>query len=754
MANGTQTKAINAPAPPPPQRTLTRSVQQPPVSLEAGPGGGNAFVLWMASIADTFEAWGRNVVKRDMELREFWPTESFLAGAVFTCATSNASLEWELDGPDRTVEVVHELLNQADFGRGWREFAVKVSLDLYTQDNGAFIEIIRSANSPAAPILGISHLDSARCQRTGDLEFPVIYMDIKGTRHKMPWHSVIALAEFPAPITSMYGVQYSAVTRVLRSAQILRDMEIYRGEKAGGRFAEAIYALGGVKSQDIKDVQARMESQADNQGLVRYLGPLIVGSLDPGTQVSVAKLELKSLPEGFDFDQELKWYISSLALGFGRDYQDFAPLPAGNIGTGQQSEVLHLKARGKGPAAFMRMLEQSFNFHGVMPRTVTFRFKEQDIQAEQEEALVKKTRAETRKIQIESFEISPVIARQIAADDGDLKPEYLEVLGEGDVTPEETVEGGEKPTDDSEVGAIIVPPETEVPAEEKMLRATFTNFTRILSQNPQFKQRNPDVMMLLDQAAKEVTLDAKLDGLIRIVQELQSTGLQGTVDEALADSVQEIASKTDQTLQETVGSIQKMFAEGLKRFEAQMRSSVLENVGSEVRKARSDGLDELIDSRLDRSMRQIATDAEKALVQAGQSMREDLSVTAANMSEGLETQTRQINERLDQAVLSFEQENDERRQAITLAVSGLDKALRQIEKTQKAQKSVAELTAQAEAKAEQARLSAVVVKQEILKRDANGRAMLIRKHMASGETLDYDVIRGEDQLIEHLEIRK
>jgi len=135
-------------------------------------------------------------------------------------------------------------------------------------------------------------------------------------------------------------------------------------------------------------------------------------------------------------------------------------------------------------------------------------------------------------------------------------------------------------------------------------------------------------------------------------------------------------------------------------------------------------------------------------------MREDLSVTAANMSEGLETQTRQINERLDQAVLSFEQENDERRQAITLAVSGLDKALRQIEKTQKAQKSVAELTAQAEAKAEQARLSAVVVKQEILKRDANGRAMLIRKHMASGETLDYDVIRGEDQLIEHLEIRK
>ena len=510
MVDAVQTKAVNAPAPPPPQRTLTRSVQQPPVSLEAGPGGGNAFVLWMASIADTFEAWGRNVVKRDMELREFWPTESFLAGAVFTCATSNASLEWELDGPDRTVEVVHELLNQADFGRGWREFAVKVSLDLYTQDNGAFIEIVRQANAAAAPILGIAHLDSARCQRTGDLEFPVIYTDIKGSRHKMPWHSVIALAEFPAPITSMYGVQYSAVTRVLRSAQILRDMAIYRGEKAGGRFAEAIYALGGVKSQDIKDVQARMEAQADNQGLVRYLGPLIVGSLDPGTQVSVAKLELKSLPEGFDFDQELKWYISSLALGFGRDYQDFAPLPAGNIGTGQQSEVLHMKARGKGPAAFMRMLEQAFNFHGVMPRTVTFRFREQDIQAEQEEAEVKKTRAETRKIQIESLEISPVIARQIAADDGDLKPEYLEAIGEGDVTPEETVEGEEKPSEDTAPVEPLATPEAEAPPDTE--KAMFHQLLARAEQSPLLKE-------YLQQSAREIAQAPLIAGLRSTVQE-------------------------------------------------------------------------------------------------------------------------------------------------------------------------------------------------------------------------------------------
>jgi len=561
LGNGTQTKTVNAPAPPPPQRTLTRSVQQPPVSLEAGPGGGNAFVLWMASIADTFEAWGRNVVKRDMELREFWPTESFLAGAVFTCATSNASLEWELDGPDRTVEVVHELLNQADFGRGWREFAVKVSLDLYTQDNGAFIEIVREANSATAPILGISHLDAARCQRTGDLEFPVIYTDIKGSRHKMPWHSVIALAEFPAPITSMYGVQYSAVTRVLRSAQILRDMAIYRGEKAGGRFAEAIYAIGGVKTQDIIDARQRMEAQADNQGLVRYLGPLLFGSLDPGTQVSVAKIELKSLPEGFDFDQELKWYISSLALGFGRDYQDFAPLPAGNIGTGQQSEVLHMKARGKGPAAFMRMLEQAFNFHGVMPRTVTFRFQEQDIQAEQEEAEVKKTRAETRKIQIESLEISPVIARQIAADDGDLKPEYLEAIGEGDVTPEETVEGEEKPSEDTAPVEPLATPESEASPDTE--KAMFRQLLTRAEQSPLLKE-------YLQQSAREIAQAPLIAGLRSTVQESAELFQAGLIEleqvfDARMKGLEAEGHKRSEAMDLAVGSL----AAALKDMETQ-----------------------------------------------------------------------------------------------------------------------------------------------------------------------------------------
>ena len=228
-------------------------------------------------------------------------------------------------------------------------------------------------------------------------------------------------------------------------------MFIYRGEKAGGRFGEAVHVLGGVAQSDIDDVIARSQEGADNQGLVRYLQPMILGSLDPNTKPEVATLELRSLPESFNLDDELRWYIASLALGFGRDYQEFAPLPGGGLGTSQQSYIMHLKSRGKGPATFMNVLETAFNFHGVMPKSVQFEYLEQDIEEEKLVADTKKTRAEERKARIESFEITPEVARQIARDDGDLKEEYLQMFGEEDLTPETVVEEGDKPKPTPEV---------------------------------------------------------------------------------------------------------------------------------------------------------------------------------------------------------------------------------------------------------------------------------------------------------------
>ncbi len=419
----------------PPAEALQRSVQT------AGPGSGMdiaeaSLVLNLASVADSFTAWGTGTQRRDRELREFWPTEPILASAVYSIVIRNAAFHWTLEGPPASVAATQEMLQRADFGKGWRSFLIKLLTDLLTQDNGAFIEVIRATNSPDAAVVGLAHLDARRCIRSSNPDEPVTYRDRKGVLHKLAWYQVQAISEFPSPIESMYGVQLCAVSRVLRAAQLLKDIGIYMREKIAGDNPNAIYLVGGVASQAISDAMEQHKAKQMERGMVRYIVPLIIASLDPTATVNVESIDLKSLPDGFDMDEAMRWYINQLALGFGADYQDFAPLPGSNLGTSTQSAVLHSKSRGKGPASFMQMMEEVFNFQGILPRNVVFAYDEQDVEADIQQAKLEEEKAQTLERLIKAGVITPDAARQMMLDDGLLTQEVFDTLQEGeDVTP-------------------------------------------------------------------------------------------------------------------------------------------------------------------------------------------------------------------------------------------------------------------------------------------------------------------------------
>lgn len=390
------------------------------------------YIFALATVADEFYLWGTSPSLRDRQLRAFWPTEPILASAIGSQSAKYAAFGWTLDGPPRTVAVVQKMLHNVERGEGWNSFIIKTLIDLFTQDNGAMIEIVRAEDSPDSPTISLNHLDSARCIRTGRVLEPITYIDLLGTYHKMKWYQVIPLSEMPSPVETARGLQYCVVTRMLRAAQILRDISVYKREKVSGRFNRAIHLVSGVDRKHMEDALEMQRSQSDDMGLTRYLQPLIVTNLAPDIPVKTDSIELASLPDGFDEEVAMRWYINQLALAFSSDYQDFAPLPAGNLGTSQQSQILHLKSRGKGPALFMSLLEHKFNFHGVMPNTVRFQFGDQDIAQDMSRAELARARASTRDMMIKSGEITPDVARQIAVDVGDLDARYLTEI---DITP-------------------------------------------------------------------------------------------------------------------------------------------------------------------------------------------------------------------------------------------------------------------------------------------------------------------------------
>lgn len=421
----------------PDTEALKKTAQYLP-NYQTWPGTYGVLTMQLASVADDFVPWGRSPWKRDQQLREFWPTENILSGALYSICARNAALDWKIDGPPRTAAAAQDMLHSANLGKGWIDFSVKITLDLLTQDNGAFIELIREADSPTAAVIGLNHLDSARCLRTGDPNVPVVYTDRVGYRHLMKWYQVVGLTELPSPIETMNGMQYCALTRILRAAQILRDISVYQREKIGARGPTSIHLVSGVAQARIEDQMKKDAERGDNQGLMRYLQPTILASLDPAAGVTHVEIPIKSLPEGFNEDIALKWYISTLALGFGRDYQDFAPLPGGGLGTSNQSQILHQKSQGKGPALHIKILEHIFNFRGVLPSTCTWRVDEEDLATDLDQAKVRTEEANETKIMLETGVWTPKFVRQMQVDSGRLTDEQLALLGEDDATTDTT----------------------------------------------------------------------------------------------------------------------------------------------------------------------------------------------------------------------------------------------------------------------------------------------------------------------------
>lgn len=438
----------------------------PSVPLFDGP---QVFLL-MERYANEILPWGGgNYKARDVQLRAFIPEENIFASALGIVGSRNSTFSWHLNGPPRTLNRMQEILEYADRGHGWESLIFKTSVDLYTQDAGAFWELVREEDSESSPIIAINHLDAARCYHTGVWESPVIYQDRRGRYHLLKWYQVITFAEMPATYETYEGLQYCALTRFLRAAQERKAVGIRDYERTNGRDVKSIHLVQGITTQQLTDAIARANSNADAAGLIRYAPPIVVGSISPQASVDVKSIELSKAPEDYHRDEYFKEYIAMLAMAFLTDYQEFSPLPGGNLGTSTQSQILHLKNRGKGPGIFRRLITRAINFR-IMPQNAEFHYDDPDFEAEKTEAEVKKLRAQTRQIRVTSQEITPEVARQIANDEGDLRQEYLALMGDVDRTDNLMVDSDSPAPNqiDQQVAASQIPTSTpqNVPREQ------------------------------------------------------------------------------------------------------------------------------------------------------------------------------------------------------------------------------------------------------------------------------------------------
>lgn len=368
-------------------------------------------------------------------MRQFWKTEDMLKTAISSTVQRYAAMEWSLKGSPLTRDVAHDMLNMVEDSKGLSMLISRLWLDVFTQDNGGFVNIIRSSDSRNAPTVGLKHLDSERCRRTGVYDQPVVYWDDNNIAHVLKDYQVEDFVDLPAPENAAFGAGLCAVSRILEDARYMRDTAIFAHEKVSGRNPRAIHFVGGVSGRAMRRALEDHKRLSENKGQM-YIDPPIIPGNDPTATVSKVTLEMASLYDGFTEDSAKRWFYIALANAIGIDSQDLLPLPGGNLGTSQQSNNLSMKGNTKGPALFQQLISHFMNYRGVLPSNVEFDYRERDPTFEMFELQQANLRATNRSIRGKSGELTPQMMRQLAVRDGDLPVEYLALAGEQELAPQ------------------------------------------------------------------------------------------------------------------------------------------------------------------------------------------------------------------------------------------------------------------------------------------------------------------------------
>jgi hypothetical protein len=393
-----------------------------------------SLVLWMVSADQILSPWWSET--RDRQLRAFWKKVDPLAGAVYALVSKMATIPFKIVPKDYAVQAHHDQAERfaamiqygSEFGQGWEVFFSKWIQDLLTQDKGAFAEILGDGD-PVGPIqgmpYGINHLDAARCVRTSNPEFPVVYYD-SDKAFRLHYTRVAFASIQPSPNVDMNGTGFCALSKAVNVAQSLYDVLVYKQEKLGSRPTRSILlGKGGLDADDIAEAFAMANETMDNRLLSQFSQNVVIGDAShPDAELDM--IDLASLPDGFDYQTDMMIGMALIALAFGVDARELFPM-MGVGATRADALVQHLKARTKGIGHLLTIAENTFS-PKLLPPTLEWQFDYTDDAQDRQVAEIRKIRSERWDIDLKNYATDERTVREQMVESGDLSTEQFERL--------------------------------------------------------------------------------------------------------------------------------------------------------------------------------------------------------------------------------------------------------------------------------------------------------------------------------------
>ena len=390
-----------------------------------------SFLVNIGTRLDEIPAWNPIYPNgRDAFLTRWSRQETMMASAIYTLKTRIQTLNYEVSGPTRARNYALDLLDNPGLDDNIMSFTGKVIGDLLTADNGAFIELWRLGNyrDDTSPIVGFGHLDSRQCWRTFNPEYPVIYTNPQTyERFKLHRNQVLMTADNVQSVELARGIGYCAVSRAVQWTRIVRSIMNYTDEKISGRFTRAIGLVSGITKNQLKKGLEASRDDAEDAGFFVYQGIPIFASpgMTAGSELKMVLQDLASIPDGFDFWDDITLYAYILAWVFGTDAREFWPATVSGA-TKADATVQNMKSRGKGIGWLIETME--WVFRHILPATAKFQYDYTDDEQDFMQAQIQEKRtgilSSLNKIgAIESWEV-----RALAIAEGIIDGELLETL--------------------------------------------------------------------------------------------------------------------------------------------------------------------------------------------------------------------------------------------------------------------------------------------------------------------------------------
>lgn len=428
------------------------------------------FQLQLDSILDDLPAWWSPA--RDVYLRNTYHDNSFLAAMVYGESVRVKNMPFQLNdesGKKETLlEAKQDMLNRCNFGTGFPTLALSTCLDMLTQDNGAFWELIgddrNTEQELKTEVKHLAYLDAGQIWRTYDPEYPIIYINpYDGKPHVFHYTRCVTFSPFRQGRELARGLQLCALSRAYEAYRMVRGTNLYVYEKVMGQSPEVF--VSNVPQSVLKSALFDIKQTNDNLGFRAFKG---AGFIAPANvmqnqpEMKITKVGIKDAGDGFNHREEIEMAVYAMCAAFGVDAREY--VPGTRVGeTKADAELQDVKAEAKGLTDLMNSIENALNWR-VLPPEITFKFEMRNLMTEKREAEARQIRVATRAQQIQSGELILEEARQLAAESGDIDPAFLErqtVAGDN-----ESLEG-QAQADESEpatIGAIQDDPDPDTNA--------------------------------------------------------------------------------------------------------------------------------------------------------------------------------------------------------------------------------------------------------------------------------------------------